>query len=196
VTLQEGKMKSIITLLLVLSIIFLIDYLRRRKKGPSQQENESAEQSVTSGRDSIAASHRTGRLKPSLIKIGKFVLLYFVVVLLSSALSGFLGAISKNFSPQLYTVAKFGAPSVVYFVVFYFLVRRYSLRTTAGLMLSVYGLVSFLRVVFVAGSSDVSSSDVAQSVLPYISLTLLSCVVYIVSRSKASTKLNRGSDGN
>ena len=189
-------MKSIITLLLVLSVIFLIDYFRRRKKGQSQQENKVAEQIVPIDRVALTPPRRVGKLKPTLINVGKFALLYIVIVLLSSSLSGLLGGISRNFTPQLYGISKFVAPFIVYCLVFCFLFRKYSLRQTAGLMSWAYGLISVLRVVFFAASTENSSTDVSQGVLPYVSLALLSGILYIISRSKASAKLNREVDGN
>jgi hypothetical protein len=179
-------MKFIITLFSALFIAFLTDYFIRRKKGASIKANESNEIVGSNSGEKESASRLSSKPKSRpVMRIAKFALLYLSVVLSSAILSGALGGLTVAYASPAYTIAKFAAPALVYIAFFAFLARMHSLSHSAKLMLYVYALLIFFRIVFHISTGTELSYALLHSVLPYFLLLLLSAAVFLVLKSKA-----------
>lgn len=178
-------MKFIFSVLVAVTIAFLIDHLWRKRKRSSIAEDKAAEIDILlNAQPETHSAHHTKTKVGTAKKVGKFVLLYFAVVFSTSFLSGALAGLAQTFAPQGYIAAKFVVPVFVYIVFFYILARKYSVADSAKLLTYVYALLIILRVVFLESSGIDLSEAFFHSVLPFIVLFVFSGTVFLAKRSK------------
>ena len=178
-------MKFVLSVLVAVSIAFLINHFWRKRKRTLIVEEQAMEPdnlptAQTGTYSALQSKPKGGTAK----KVGKFVLLYFAVVFSTSILSGVLGGLAKAFAPQGYSIVKLAVPVFVYIVFLYFLARKYSIARAAKLLTYVYGILIILRVVFFASSGTKLSEAFFHSGLPYLVLFVFSGIVCVAKRSK------------
>lgn len=178
-------MKFIFTVLLGLFVAFLIDYFLRRRKRPLSKAGEPAEIVETQIAENETASSGSGEARGGTAKkVGKFVLLYFAIVVSSSILVAALGGLTKVYASQAYTIARFAAPVFVYVIFLTYLAKKYSLAYSAKLLAYVYIILVFLRLIYHISRGTQLSYSVLDSVLPYLFLIFVSGVVFLAKRPK------------
>ena len=178
-------MEFVFSVLVAVTIAFLIDHLWRKRKRPLIAEDQAMElgnlPSAQTETSSVLHSKPKGGTAK---KVAKFVVLYLAVVFSTSILSGVLGGLAQTFAPQGYSILKLSAPVFVYIVFLYFLARKYSIADSAKLLTYVYAILVILRVIFLASSGTELREAFFHSVLPYVVLFVFSWVVFLAKRSK------------
>ena len=179
-------MKFIFSVIVGVSIAFLIDYLWKRRKQASKTDIKTNELNVPKEQNETDSRLNCKPRVSIPRKVGKFALLYFAVVLSTSLLSGALGGLTQAYAVRVYTIAKLAAPAFVYLVFLYFLSQKYSLVNSAKLLAYVYAIMIILRVLFLVSSGTEMGEAFFYSVLPYICLLVFSGAVFLVKRPRAT----------